>query len=139
MRVLLCYKNFAANQNISHIGLGVSALCTAKVLKAHGIAAEVHPVLSAHDIAKLIDQRPDVTNVVISAPWISPADIAGILLRPYPNVEFAVNCHSNVGFLQADPNGVKLIRQYIDLEQGTLNFKISANSRKGATWMRGAY
>lgn len=31
--VLLCYKNFAANQNISHIGLGVSALNNAKVLR----------------------------------------------------------------------------------------------------------
>jgi hypothetical protein len=44
-----------------------------------------------------------------------------------------------VGFLQADPNGVRLIKQYIDLEQGGLNFKVSANSRKGAIWLREAY
>jgi hypothetical protein len=143
-RVLLCYKNFAANQNISHIGLGVSALCTAKVLKAHGIQAEVHAILSAHDITALLkaparDGQERVSHVCISAPWISSNDIAGILLRPWPEVEFAVNVHSNVGFLQADPNGVRLIKQYIDLEQGGLNFKVSANSRKGALWLREAF
>jgi len=139
MRVLLCYKNFAANQNISHIGLGVSALNTAKVLKAHGVAAEVHAILGARDIDALLKSRPDATHVVISAPWIQAADIAGILLRPWPNVEFSINCHSNVGFLQADPNGVRLIRQYADLEQGSLNLKLAANSRKGTAWLRDAY
>lgn len=143
-RVLLCYKNFAANQNISHIGLGVAALCTAKVLKAHGIQAEVHPILSAHDVTRLLNNpiregQERVSHVVISAPWIAANDIAGILLRPWPEVEFAVNVHSNVGFLQADPNGTDLIKKYIDLEQGSLNFKCSANSRKGAIWLREAF
>ena len=40
LKVILAYKNFAANKNISHIGLGVSAMNTAKVLRRHGIAAE---------------------------------------------------------------------------------------------------
>ena len=137
--VLLCYKNFAAVQNISHIGLGVSALNTAKVLKAHGILCDVLAVQSAYDIANRLKQDPSITHVVISAPWISTQHIAGILLLPFPTVEFAVNCHSNVGFLQADANGVKLIRQYIDLEQGSLNLSISANSKKGVRWLRTAY
>jgi hypothetical protein len=137
--VLMCYKNFAANQNISHIGLGVAALNIAKVLRKHGIMADVFPVLSALDIATRLKADPTITHVVISAAWIQSADLAGTLLRAFPNVEFAVNVHSNVGFLQADTNGVKLIRQYIDLEQGSLNFRISANSRKGVLWLRTAY
>lgn len=137
--VLFCYKNFAAWQHISHIGLGVSCINTAKVLKAHGIRTTVLAVLSAHDIAKFLEKDDSVTHCVISAPWIAPHDIASILLMRFPKVEFAVNCHSNVGFLQADPSGVRLIRQYIDLEQGHLNFQMSANSKKGTLWLRRAH
>ncbi len=36
-RLVLAYKNFAAHQNISHIGLGVSALNTCKVLRRGGV------------------------------------------------------------------------------------------------------
>ena len=137
--VLFVYKNFAANQNVSHIGLGNAALNTAKVLKAHGVLADVAAVLTTADIAKLLAADPTITHVVISAPWLQSNDIVGALLRKFPRVEFAVNVHSNVGFLQADPNGVKLIREYIDIEQGNLNFRISANSRKGVLWLRTAY
>src|SRR5215469_5114237 len=34
MQVVLAYKNFAANRAISHIGLGVTAMNTAKSLRA---------------------------------------------------------------------------------------------------------
>lgn len=137
--ILFCYKNFAASQNISHIGLGNAALNTAKVLKKHGITADVAAVLSTAAIAALLKADPGITHVVISAPWLAAADVIGNLLRPFPRIEFAVNVHSNVGFLQADPNGMMLIREYIDVEQGNLNFRISANSRKGVLWMRTAY
>jgi len=135
----MCYKNFAANQGVSHIGLGVAAMNIAKVLRKHGIPAEVLAVLSAHQIADKLRSDPTITHVVISAPWLSAHHIRQILLNDFPTVEFAVNVHSNVGFLQADPNGVTLIRQYIDMEQGSLNFRISANSRKGVLWLRTAF
>ena len=137
--VLFVYKNFAANQNISHIGLGNAALNTAKVLKKHGITADVAAVLSTAQIAALLKADPSITHVVISAPWLAAADIIGNLLRAFPRVEFAVNVHSNVGFLSADTNGMALIREYIDVEQGNLNFRLAANSRKCVLWLRSAY
>lgn len=96
-------------------------------------------VLSAQDIAARLKADPTITHVVISAPWIAATDIRGILLNQFPTIEFVDNFHSNVAFLQADPNGVKLIRQYIDLEQGSLNFRVSGNSKKGVRWLRTAY
>ncbi len=137
MKLLLTYKNFQ-KPGVSHIGLGVSALNTAKVLIAHGIPVIVQAVNSTKDIANLIDKHPDVTHVVVSAPWIKVTDLT-LLICQYCNVQFAVNCHSNVGFLQADTAGVQLIRQYIDTEQGNLNFRVSANSTKGTRWLREAY
>jgi len=125
---LFAYKNFAG-PNVSHIGLGVAALNTAKVLRAHGIRTTVAPVATADQLVQAI--RPDVTDVIVSAPWITTPDL-GSIIRRFGHVQFAVSCHSNIGFLQADSNGVKLIREYVDLAQGSLNFATASNSRKGA-------
>jgi hypothetical protein len=132
-KVILAYKNFAANRNISHIGLGVSAINTAKVLRQHGIAAEVWPIVSPADLASRLEGSA-ATHVVISAPWIPTADLQQLSNR-YPDVSFAMNCHSNVGFLQADANGVKLLREAMELETGTFNFHVSGNSRKFCRWV----
>jgi len=136
--LILAYKNFAAIANISHIGLGVAALNTAKTLKANGRNAEVWPIISSGDLQARLLARSDISHVVVSAPWIPVSEWAS-LLRNFPTIEFAVNCHSNVGFLQADPRGMELVQQYVDLEQASLNFKMSANSGKGADWIRDMY
>ena len=78
-RLVLAYKNFAAHQNISHIGLGVSALNTCKVLRRGGIIADVWPVVNAKDLRDRL-QRDPATHVVISAPWIPSVDIHSLVM-----------------------------------------------------------
>lgn len=141
-RVILAYKNFAANKCISHIGLGVAAINTAKVLNANGYRAEVWPIRDGNELRIRLnlakgDGHP-VTHVVISAPWIPTAGIAQ-LCTFFPTVKFAVNCHSNVGFLQADTNGVRLLREYLNYEMTCANFRVSANARKMSLWVHDAY
>lgn len=135
-RVILAYKNFAASKNISHIGLGVAALNTAKTLRAAGIAAEVWPIVSAADLRTRLDST--ISHVITSAPWIASQDWQRIT-ADYPSIGFVVNCHSNVGFLQADSNGVKLVREGMDIERGTWNFHVAGNSRRFCRWLRAAY
>ena len=125
-KLILAYKNFAAYQNISHIGLGVSALNTSKVLARQGVTSEVWAVTQSSDLAARLRQSP-ATHVVIAAPWIPSADLQG-LLAAFPATRFAVNCHSNVGFLQADTNGVKLMREGMEIEMGSSRFHIAGNS-----------
>lgn len=137
LKLILAYKNFAAHKNISHIGLGVSALNTSKVLARHGVESEVWPVLQASDLANRLRQSP-ATHVVIAAPWIPSPDLQGILTA-FPNTRFAVNCHSNVGFLQADANGVKLIRECMEIEMGSSHFHIAGNSIRFCRWTTAAY
>ncbi len=136
-KLILAYKNFAANKNISHIGLGVSALNTSKVLARHGIDSEVWPVLQASDLAARLRQSP-ATHVVIAAPWIPSVDIQN-LLTAFPATGFAVNCHSNVGFLQADTNGVRLVREGMEIEMGSSRFHVAGNSLKFCRWINAAY
>ncbi len=137
MKVVLAYKNFAAHRNISHIGLGVAALNTAKVLRRNGIEAEVWPVVSAKDLRQRLKLSPR-DQVIISAPWIPTLDLQE-LSTEFPNCHFTVNCHSNVGFLQADRNGVKLMREAIELELGTTNVHVGGNSRRFCEWVRAAF
>src|SRR5579884_3031133 len=136
-KLILAYKNFAAFKNISHIGLGVSALNTSKVLARHGVASEVWPISQANDLAAQLRQSP-ATHVVISAPWIASQDLQK-LLATFPSTRFAVNCHSNVGFLQADTNGVKLMREGMEIEMASSRFHVAGNSLKFCRWVNAAY
>ena len=137
MSVVLAYKNFAANRNISHIGLGVAAINTAKVLRRAGIKAEVWPIISAADLRKRLTAAP-AEHVIISAPWIPTVELHA-LANDFSDTHFAVNCHSNVGFLQADRNGVKLMREAMELEMGTHNIHLAGNSRRFCHWVQSAF
>ena len=138
MKLALCYKNFAANANISHIGLGVSALNTAKVLKRHGVPVSAFAINSIVDLDNFLRSNPDTTHVVISAAWLPVLDLGHLVVR-YPGIEFAVNIHSNVGFLQADANGVKLLGSYVHLQKELLNFHVSGNSEEFVDWLTEVY
>lgn len=131
--VLIVYKNFAAGQNVSHIGLGVAAMNNQKVLRSLGLKVDVLPIVSGADLAKALQRTPR-THVIISAPWIPTNDLA-LLVLEYSDTYFAVNCHSNVGFLQADPQGVKLFREGINLAIGTHNFHVAGNSKRFTDWV----
>jgi hypothetical protein len=137
MRVVLAYKNFAANRAVCHIGLGVTALNTAKSLRATGIQADVWPIVSAAELRTRLQNSP-ATHVVVSAPWIQTADLA-LLCADFPETQFAVNCHSNLGFLQADPSAMRLVREGLDLGRTNWNFRIAANCERLARWVGVAY
>jgi hypothetical protein len=136
-KLVLAYKNFAASKNISHIGLGVSAINTSKVLRRLGICTEVWPIVQSRDLAQRLLAEP-ASHVVISAPWIPSLEMQQIV-DAYPNIRFATNCHSNVGFLQADTNGVKLVREAMEIETGTHNFNVAGNSRRFCDWLASSY
>lgn len=137
MSIVLAYKNFAARRNISHIGLGVAAINTAKVLQRDGMPTEVWPIISAADLRQRLG-KTSRTQVIISAPWIPTLDMQG-LSHDFPQTQFAVTCHSNVGFLQADRNGVKLVRELMDLEMATSNVHLAGNTRRFCQWINQAF
>lgn len=142
LHVILAYKNFAIFKGISHIGLGVSAHLTAKYLNRYGIRTQVQKLALPTDVDKMLQQQiangTPATHVVVAAPWI-PSDEYGNLCAKYPFVHFAMNCHSNLGFLQADATGAKLFREALEMEQGTMNFHAAANCTRFADWVQSAY
>jgi hypothetical protein len=141
-RVVFVYMNFAAHKGVSHIGLGVSALCNARVLRARGVWAHVWPCTSAHGLLDRLrachadaHHHEEVlpTHVVICAPWI-PTDALAAMAAEFEEILFTVVSHSNVPFLSADQRGVQLLREAADLQQGTHNVCVAGNSIKFAEW-----
>ncbi len=130
MRLLLCYKNFSKDCNVSHIGLGVTAAYTAKTLHAHGYSAEAKAIFGVDDLTKFIlsqEAHRPVTHVILMAQFITMKHIAKMVID-FPHIKFAQNCHSGVGFLQAEPRAIDLLREAIDLEVGVPNFHASCNN-----------
>lgn len=138
VRVVLAYKNFASKHGISHIGLGVAAMNTSATLRRLGFWVDVWPCASGDELEKRLvetqaaamrDKQHPVSHVVVSAPWIATDRFQAMLMR-HPGVDFAVVSHSNIGFLMADPNGIRLLREACELSIGNHNFTVAGNCRK---------
>lgn len=139
-RVVLVYKNMPVAHHVSHIGLGVSSLNTAKVLRGQGVMCDVWPIMNAKGLAERIAATvPRPTHVIIGAPWLPTLDLQAYLVFRFPEIQFAVVCHSNVGFMQADPQAIKNFREDLDLEQGALNFTAGGNSNRFCEWITSAF
>jgi hypothetical protein len=139
MKVVLAYKNLkAANPVLSHIGLGVTAHHGEISLQAAGIPAEVWPVMDGYHLWAGLAGRPDVTHVVTLAPYLD-TPFTERMVRHFPGVRFAMTCHSNVGFLQADRSAVKLVREGLALQKRVANFAVAGNSMKFCDWVEQAY
>ncbi len=110
---------------------------TAKVLRREGIQAHVWPVVNATDLRDRLRANP-AQHIIISAPWI-PTPQLQALANEFPEAQFGVTCHSNVGFLQADRNGVQLVRELMELELGTHNIHLSGNCRRFCDWVEAAF
>ena len=143
VRLALVFKDFAAWIRTSCVGLNVAGYTTQKVLSEHGIETVVYPVRHNVDVVHSIDRynethKVKLTHVVISAPWMSGHDLRALLVH-FPDIKFVVLSHSNVGFLQADPGGVYLLREYHKLAREFGNFKVGGNSKKFVDWLDQAY
>jgi hypothetical protein len=135
-RVAFAFKD--VSKIACHVGLGVTALNLAASFMDAGIAAETWPVFDGYVLRDKLKQRPDITHVVMLAPWVDTPFLAG-LTAMFPRVRFTVTCHSNVGFLQCDGWSMKVIREQMDLERDRMNFHVSGNSKAYCDFVRAAY
>ena len=138
--LLIFYTNFKAHiPGCSHIGLGVNAIHTAKVLGALGITVDVCPAAKPTDIDAVLENTPAATHAVIEGIMRIPAAALAALTRKYPRVQFICRCHSQIGFLQADAGAVELFLQYLVLQDGSANFRVSGNAREFCGWIEATY
>ena len=138
VKLIIAHRSYGNDGSVSHAGLGICAINTAKTLNAHGVKTYVWPVTGTDLLQKNLAATPNITHVLIQAPWIETKVLANIAAR-YPDIQFAVNCHSNVGFLQTEPQAVTKVLDLIELEQVTSNIHCSGNSQHFCDWVWEAY
>jgi hypothetical protein len=136
--VVLVWKNFAGPHQSSLVGLGVTMLATVRTLRRNGIWAEGWGCTSfqhlfdrlrqAQEDAQRTGQLP-ISHLDIAAPWLKTEELE-LLASEFPETVFAVSCHSNWPFLQADPDAVARMREIVLLQQSTTNVYLAANSAK---------
>jgi hypothetical protein len=145
-RVALVYKSHP-DFGYAHGGLGRTATHTARVLRRHGIWAEVWGASSGGQLAERLrrthanaDTRGELrpTHVVISALWLTTAEVEALAFE-FPEVSFSLLSHSNVGFLSADPHAIRLLREAADLQLSLSNVSIAGNSKKFTDWATEAW
>src|SRR5271166_5266025 len=113
--LVLCYRNFQAQDPAySHVGLGVNALLTAKVLRSAGIRVDVKPVWTYKDVISVLTKNPTITHLIVEAPFL-PNNQLQQIVNQFHEVEFACRTHSQLGFLQCEAGAIALIRDYIRL------------------------
>jgi hypothetical protein len=135
--LLILYRNFSRSPgyNFSHIGLGVNAIHTAKVLRRHHVRTDIAGVWTLDHVREEVAKRPTLTHVLIEAPWIAAKETAD-LMRQFPDVHFIVRSHSQVGFLQVEPGAIRILQDLGRLQEMELNFTLAANSLKFSSFCR---
>jgi len=138
-RLAIFYKDFTKISGYySHIALGVGAMHAARVLRKHGIRTTLYSVKTPEQIAEDLRRDGPYKFAIIEAPWI-PTEILQSLVDEFPRTEFLLRCHSQPAFLQADTNGMRLVREALYLQETTTNFRVSGNSDRFCEWIRRAY
>lgn len=139
VRLVILYRNFKAAQTPQcHIGLGVGALHTVKVLRRAGIDVSAFGVWTVDDVRKRLAAMPETTHCVLEAPWI-PAIAMQALLAEFPAVQFVVRCHSQIGFLQVEAGAIRILRDLLVLQESALNLAVVANSVRLCHFLERAY
>lgn len=139
--VAIFYRNFRERSSAAnhHIGLGVNAMHTVKVLQTERVRCDGHSAGTVHDIAAVLAGQPSITHAIIEAPsWIS-AEKMMPLVRAFPSVHFTVRNHSQLGFLEVDGSGSRAIRAIIGLQESEPNLSLSANSERYCRWVEAVY
>jgi hypothetical protein len=136
--ILLVYKTNTPRTIGYRQGLGVSATMAVAVLTEAGLDVQAVGMFDGYELEEYLRATPGVTHVVLYAPWIDMAFLAGMAGR-WLDIQFTVTMHSNLAFLQSDAFAVKIIRQGTELSNHTTNFVISSNNRTTAEFIATAY
>jgi hypothetical protein len=128
-KILFLLKERLYSHAKTSYGLINSATHVAEYLEHEGYECKIVQVFDANCIDKEVyEYRPDI--VIIEALWCPASKLRELMeLRRYRHIRWVIRIHSDIGYLSAETQGMKLINEY-----GELNKKdrliISMNSRK---------
>ena len=126
--VLILFRSFHADSNPQcHVGLGVCAMHSVRILRRNGVDAHAFGVWTVDHIRQRLLAYPETTHCVLEAPWVSTADTQK-LMHDFPRVHFIVRAHSQIGFLQVEAGAIRILRELLELQDLSHNLSVAANS-----------
>jgi hypothetical protein len=126
-RVLFVLKEKQYSMSLVSYGLMNSAIPVAEHLHSGGCHTKIVQVIDANAIDhEVFLFKPDV--VVIEAVWVEAEKLHELMdIRRYHHIQWVVRVHSNIGFLASEPHSIKVLRDYIALNNRKL--VLSFNNR----------
>lgn len=132
--VLTVYKKTGSSVSI---GLGVNAQITADALTGAGVGAQSIDVSGVDDLAAVLStEEPPKFVILEGVSWLNVADLKAIAAENY-RTTFIVRCHSQIAFLQIEPDGIAKMREIA--ASGHENLKLAGNSRRFTDWASAAW
>ena len=124
MKILFILKDrFYSYSHSNSYGLSNSARLVVEYLEEIGNQCKIVTVIDGNFIDKEIHQyNPDV--VIIEALWVSGSKL-NELLNLYPNVNWVVRIHSNIGFLSTETMALKYVNDYVKLNNNKLSISFN--------------
>lgn len=126
MKLILCYKSNLPS-TLCHEGIGNTCRNIANYLKQKGYHVEIWPIAGGDVLFEKLKTDDAVTHIAVAAPFI-PVEWVLKICRNFPLIKFAITSHSNVGFLQAESNAIRLMRAYAEIAVVEYNFFAAANN-----------
>lgn len=129
--VLILFRRFLSYENAHSyyaFGLGVSAMHAVRVLRRCKVNAHAVGILSVKGIREQLKKYSRTTHCIIETPWVPIADMEK-LLDDFPDVHFIPRAHSQISFLQIEPQVISIMRDLIMLQDIKTNISISSNSK----------
>lgn len=134
--ILLVFKS-PNKVGSSVLGLGVNAYHTSKVLTDDGYVVDQLAVTSSEQIIAYLKFKP-VDYCILEAPWLPVVDTIN-LTQLFPKTTFIIRCHSNLNFLQVEPQAIILLRELLLHSEMISNLKVAANSMDLVRFFKAVY
>lgn len=126
-KILFIYRNANYGKPGTHmLGLGVNAMHSVSTLRKAGYTVNHAAIWLTEELQNPIEKfNPDI--VVLEAPWVELPKFLQIVAAN-PTVHFTVRCHSNINFLQVEPDAITLLREIQLYSESISNLSVSTNS-----------
>jgi len=118
--LFLLKENHYSASPVSSDGLVNSTLPIVEYLRSIKHQCKVVHVIDANFIDHEIHKyKPDV--VVLEAVWVEAIKLRELMhLNKHRGIQWVVRVHSNMGFLAAEPHSIRVLRDYIELDNHEL-------------------
>jgi len=132
-KVLSVYRKTGSDVSI---GLGVNAQLSAAALCESGITCQAIAVASMEELAQRLSTEDPAEAVVLEGLWCNVDKLAGLAAENY-RTTFIVRCHSQIAFLQIEPEGIGKMREIAASPHE--NLRLAGNSRRFTDWATQAW